>query len=170
MTDKATPEGPAGGPTIEAALRSAAAGDTGEADDPFAVRMTVGGGIAGERFAFDFEADRDGNVRCGLHCDLSERDHPSATYRAEPEAWRSVLDSFRVPALAATAHLVPIPPDSLVGRLEIQAGPDSIVALFMADEGQARDAGFRSPPDVLAAADALYDLAARQMGIESARP
>jgi hypothetical protein len=62
------------------------------------------------------------------------------------------------------------PPDSLIGRLELRIGSDTIVTYFMADPEQAKTIGYEPPPQVVRTAEALYGLAERLLGIKNVRP
>jgi hypothetical protein len=50
--------------------------------------------------------------------------------------------------------------------LEVFDGEQQLQIVFMADEGQARQAGYRMPPTVARAVDVLYDLGAKCLGLK----
>lgn len=167
MTDKDSPQGSADAIALEQAIQSAAEGNGGE---PVIIKMTVSGGVDGERFNFDFEGDDRGSIHCSMRCELSGREHPEQMSSVDSDSWQAALRALGTADLAARASTTPIPPDSLVGRIEILADGETRTIIFMADEGQAETAGFTAPAGVLEAAEAIYDLAARQLGSPSVRP
>lgn len=57
-----------------------------------------------------------------------------------------------------------IPPDSLVGHLQLSTGDESLTFYFMADSGQARDAGQPPPPQIATAVEAVYSVCGRLLG------
>lgn len=165
MSEHTTPESAA--ETVEQALRAAASGDDSH---EVVVRMTVHGGVASERYEFTFEGHGDGRLSSSLRCALTGRDRPQRSSLAPSASLRSLLTSLRPAAIAASEPPPQIPPDSLVGRLEITADGETVAAVFMADEEQARDAGYPVPPEVREAAAAIYELSAAQLDIDSAAP
>jgi hypothetical protein len=57
-----------------------------------------------------------------------------------------------------------IPPDSLVGKIEVSAEGAPFVIYYMADPGQSRDAGQPPPASVMRAVRAIYGTCERVLG------
>lgn len=64
----------------------------------------------------------------------------------------------------------PIPPDSLIGRLTVEAGGYANETVFMADPEQARTAGHTVPPALEQVIDRFYSLGAEALGRKSLKP
>lgn len=107
------------------------------------IRLSVGGGLPGRFEPFSVEVDGTGAVtfaRTG-----EGRAEPSAqlSTRVGEDVVRHLLREVGAEDIAAAAERrVPIPPDSLVGLLEIQVGGSFDQVVFMADDEQAQTARF----------------------------
>jgi hypothetical protein len=168
--EKAGPEGgPAGVPELAERFRE---GGTQPADDrELRVRLEVSGGTAGERYRFEFTALESGEVAASLHDELRGIDE--RTKAAEPlrEQVQQLFRAVDVPRLAeASRGRQPIPPCSVVGRLTVSDGRQDVTVVYMADPGQAEDAGFRPHPAVEAVVGEVHALAARQLGLKTVAP
>ncbi len=143
-----------------------------DAEQDIIVRMIVGGGVEGERYDFHFSASSKG-LEGGLQDQMANRDYKSQEYELPQEAFAQVLETVNVRELAIAnenEQEALIPPDSLVGQLEISDGEQMIRAVFMADPGQAETAGYEMPHYLEQTINAVYDLAAKVMDVEDARP
>ena len=158
-----TQASPAGPPDIQQPI------STGDAGAP-RVRLTIEGGVRGEEYRFHFEAAAGGGLAYGLRSELTGRQIPDAISRVEPAQFERLLRTAEPGRLkrAQRSRLPPIPPCSLVGRLEVFDGAERVQVVFMADPEQARQAGHRTPPAVRRAVDRIYALAATEMRLKSA--
>jgi hypothetical protein len=154
---------PSGPPDIQQPIA------TGDAGAP-RVRLTIEGGARGEEYRFHFEAAAGGGVAYGLKSDLTGRQIGDAVSRIEPSQFERLLRTADPGRLkqAQRSRLPPIPPCSLVGRLEVFDGEQRVHVVFMADPEQARQAGHRTPPAVRRTVERIYDLAAAGMRLKSA--
>lgn len=174
MTDQPK-TGPAGVPRLPErlayGLREAAASP---ASRPEAyIRLTVAGGVGGERYDFEFMADAAGNVLSRLRDELRTRD-----VRATPEQRRTDLGRFRqlvesidVAAIVRAGRPTGgFPPDSVVGFLEVSDGEQVESFPFLADQAQAARAQALAPDPLVRAVDAVYSAAAAYLGVDDLRP
>lgn len=128
-----------------------------------AVTLTIGGGLPEDRYALRFESRGASDVKCGLAT-------PGARGRMQLQALQFSDDEAadvrrRLTELLKADLPVPrIPPDSLVGRLDISVGTERVTIYFMADPGQARDAGHPPPPPLTRTLEAIYAVCARGLG------
>lgn len=135
------------------------------------LRLEVDGGAHGERYNLWFDSAGDGTTRLSLMDEMTDRRFDADTVKLPSDSIRKLFNQVDVGAMVAYAQThAPIPPCSLVGRLEIVNGDRILSTVFMADEEQAKTAGFRLPPRIQQVVDSIYDLAARQMGTENIRP
>jgi hypothetical protein len=134
------------------------------------VRLTISGGLPEERYELRFRAEG-GKVDCAL-----AQAQTGAKSQAESHelSERELVELFQrmdlVQLLKGDVPRPRIPPDSLVGRLELSVGREPVSLYFMADPGQARDAGFEPPPALAKAIDAIYGICGRTLGIEHLAP
>lgn len=135
------------------------------------VRLNVEGGVREERYEFRFDASGGGEVECGLICAMSKRDHAPKASKITAAEFAKLLKSVDIDRLAEAAKAVPrIPPDSLIGRLQVTDGQQEVTIIFMADPEQAKTAGYEPPPEVARLVDSIYKQAAKQLGVRNARP
>lgn len=129
------------------------------------VKLTVRGGMPSERYDLELESRGSGETTCSLGTPTREgRKETQRMQLAEDEVIR-LLDQMRLADLVKGDLPQPrIPPDSLVGRLEISGGGRPVTLLFMADPGQARSAGQEPPPQLAKAVSALYGVCASVLG------
>ncbi|MFD4421459.1 hypothetical protein ACFWN7_08140 [Agromyces sp. NPDC058484] len=142
-----------------------------EARPNLTVKLTVRGGMPSERYDLQLEFRGSGETTCALGMPARERRKETQQMQlAEDEVVR-LLDRMRIADLVRADLPQPrIPPDSLVGRLEISGGGRPVTLLFMADPGQARSAGQEPPPQLLKTVSALYDVCARVLGDQWTAP
>lgn len=135
------------------------------------IKMLIEGGVHEERYHFHFVASGEGEVECGMRCQLSDRAYDTRATEMSREEFAEILQKIRVPTLVESSQPdVPIPPCSLVGRLEISNGEQTMSAVFMADAGQAETAGYKMPPALAEIVERIYDLAERQLDAKDVRP
>lgn len=134
------------------------------------VSMTIDGGNRGEEYSFHFEASAGGAVGCRFKSHLSGHHFDDSVSRIEPMEFDRLLRSLNVSRLkqARRRRMPPIPPCSLLGQLEVFDGKERVQVVFMADAGQAKQAGYRMPPVVRRATETIYSLAARRLGLKGA--
>ncbi len=134
------------------------------------VRLTISGGLPEERYELRFGAEG-GKVDCALaHAQTGAKTQAETHELSDRELAELFerMDLFQL--LKGDVPRPRIPPDSLVGRLELSAGREPVTLYFMADPGQARDAGFEPPPALAKAIDAIYGICGRILGIERLAP
>jgi len=167
---KSTPGGdPTGGDDAALELQRALADP--ELAQNVRLRLEVSGGAHGERYDLRFDSTGDGTARIALTDEMTDRRYEARTIKLPPDTVRQLANQIDVSAVVAYAQAnVPIPPCSLVGRLEISYGDRTFSTIFMADEEQARTAGYRLPPQTEHVINAIYELAAKQIGADSIRP
>lgn len=164
---------PRGGPPIFQELEEQvqrAATDPGKAEY-VRVKMVVDGGVEEEKYRFRFVASTEGEVECEMTCRLSDRNYETQTEKLSQKRLAKLFGAIDIPALVeARRPDINIPPCSLVGRLEVSNGEQTVTAIFMADAGQANTAGYSMPPALAEAAEVIYDLSAKQLGAKKVRP
>jgi len=135
-----------------------------------AIRMTIDGGQVEERYSFRFEASGQGAMTSRLSCRMTGREarsKPGALSRTE---FVSLLRAADIAALIETKRpLVRIPPCSLLGRVEILGGAQKMTFIFMADQGQAEQAGMEPPPALARLVDKIFEVSAAHMEVKAAR-
>lgn len=164
---------PAGAPDVpdELAAKIARALEDPKRGRDIHVRLDVEGGQHDERYEFHFDATAAGEATAGLRSELADKTLRAQTAKLPPRSRTQLLRALDVAELARAARVRPrIPPDSLIGRLEVTDGEQRVTAVFMADPEQARTAGFELPPELAKAVDTIYTLAARQLGEQDVRP
>lgn len=135
------------------------------------VRLNVEGGQHEERYEFRFDASGAGEIECGLKCKLSGRAYESKITKLTSRDFASLLQTIDTEKLAEASKVTPrIPPDSLVGRLQVTDGNQEVSIIFMADPEQAKTAGYEPPPQVAKVIDKIYKLGAKKLGTDNVRP
>jgi hypothetical protein len=135
------------------------------------VEMTVSGGVAGEQYYFHFAASGENAVELEMKSELTEQIYQPQTGELPRKEFVELLKKVNLPEMYAfRAQQVPIPPDSLVGRLTISRGEEQMSVIFMADPGQAETAGFELPPDLAELVDSIYTLTSRRLKAKEVRP
>ena len=172
-SDESSKASPAGTPfaSTELATKVREAVDKPEARRDLQVRLEVEGGQHEDRYRFHFAATGSGEAEAGLHDGL--RDVALEPKRAKLAArdMASLLKLIDVEGLIAASRIRPrIPPDSLVGRLHVGDGAQGVTVVFMADEEQAKTAGYELPRAVSRVVDQIYELGAKAVGTRDARP
>jgi hypothetical protein len=145
------------------------------ADVPF-VRLRIDGGNREERYLLDFELAEGGSLRAAFESALGNRSAPEIVTRVEPTEVESLKRALDVPKLRQTASRQarqarkPIPPCSLLGVLEVwEDGRSHARITFMADPGQAEQAGHTVPAEVGRALEAIYSMAAKYLRVEGTK-
>lgn len=167
---KAQPAGTVEGyKELEAKLQQLQADPQAESD--VRIEMSVSGGMPAERYEFHFVATSGGEGQCRLRCHLTERDYEAKSLQLSQEEMARMIGNVDAPQLMrSAAPQVQIPPDSLIGRLQISDGEQTAQFIFMADPGQAETAGYEMPPQLAQLTDTIYDMAQQQLGAEDVRP
>jgi hypothetical protein len=167
---------PGGAPLVAGELAGEfrrAAGEKEQAAD-VRVRLSIEGGNAAERYRYHFEAAGSGAFDCALQCLMTGREGRAAGERMSRADFTRLVRAVDVPALLSSQRpLRGIPPDSLVGRLEIAAGSRQAAFLFLADPEQAADAGVETPAEVVRVVEEIYSVSEKYMkpgGLRSVRP
>jgi hypothetical protein len=134
------------------------------------IRMTIEGGQAEERYRFHFEASGQGALSSHLSCRMTGREAHSKAGVLSHTEFAGLLRAADVAALVETKRpLVRIPPCSLLGRVEIVGGAQKMTFVFMADPGQAAQAGMEPPPALARLVDKIFDVSAAHMDVKAAR-
>jgi hypothetical protein len=108
--------------------------------------LTVSGGLPGEFAPVALTVDGSGEVRFSRGQREQLEEAPERSARVDEGAVRDLFALIHADDFAAASERrVPIPPDSLVGVLEVEAAGAREQIVFMADEEQAKTAGFRLP-------------------------
>lgn len=143
-------------------------------DDPEArrkarFRLTISGGMPSEVQPFSLDLDGRGQIAVTrFEAAGAARED---TGRVDETVVLRLLRDLGAAAIAtATPPRVRIPPDSLIGRLEISLGGDAQQIVFMADEEQARTAGFHLSPPVGRLIEDLYRIGGEVAGTASLKP
>lgn len=166
-------EQPAAAPSVPGELvKKVAQGISDPENAPdLRVALWVEGGVHSERYEFHFEASGSGEGFARLRNELTGRQAEPRTFELEPSDFSDLLRTLDVRRLIRAAEQQPrIPPDSVIGRLEISDSEQRVSTVFMADAEQAKDAGYELPREVAHAVDWIYDLAARKLDEKDVRP
>src|SRR5215207_3751976 len=164
---------PSGAPDDPDALANklARAVEAPERGHEIRVSLDVEGGSHDERYELHFDASGAGDATAAMRSALDGKAVPPQTKRLPGRSRTQLLRALDVAKLARAATGRPrIPPDSLVGRLEVTDGEQRVTVVFMAEPQQARTAGFELPPELQKAVDTIYTLAARHLGERDIRP
>jgi hypothetical protein len=163
---------PAGSPfaPAELAAKIREAVEAPEARGDIRVRLDVEGGQHEERYHFHF-ATAGSEVEAGLRDSLRGVSVEPTRTTCAPRDLTSLLSAIDVDGLVAASRAQPrFPPDSLVGRLEVGDGESAVTVVFMADEEQARSAGYEPPAAVSRLVERIYELGATAVGSKELRP
>jgi hypothetical protein len=135
------------------------------------VRLVVSGGVHGERYDFEYHVDAQGAAASALHDELHGRHVQARRPEPDRQRFRALAEGIDVAGLL-DAEPPPhrIPPDSVVGRLEISDGEQTARFRFLADPEQAERARAVAPEPLRHAVDLVYESAAKMMGEERLRP
>jgi hypothetical protein len=148
-------------------------------DDPASrpgafIRLTVSGGVAGERYELVHLVDASGATTSHLRDQMTSRESryvPDLAEEDDPARFRSLAEAIDVESLLQTEHPTGgFPPDSLVGILEVSDGEQTETFTFLADDAQAERAGVVRPGPLRQAVDAVYAAAAEAMGEQDLKP
>lgn len=175
MNDESNRSGkdqPAAAPSVPGELvKKVAEGVTDPERAPdLRIALWVEGGAPSERYEFHFEAAGSGDAKAGVRNEITGRESESRAIELAPSDFSDLLRTLDVRRMIrAAGRQPPIPPDSVIGKLEISDGEQRVSIVFMADPEQAKDVGYELPREVANAVDRIYDLAARQLG-EDVRP
>ncbi len=169
-TSKASPAGtPFASTELAAKVREAV--EKPEARRDLQVRLEIEGGQHEDRYLFQFTAVGSGEAEAGLSDRLRGLTLEPKRAKLAARDVASLLKLVDVEGLIAASRMRPrIPPDSLVGRLHVGDGAQGVTVVFMADEEQAKTAGYEPPRAVSRIVDQIYELGAKAMGTRDVRP
>jgi hypothetical protein len=157
-------------PLLLASKVSAGVSDPESARD-LRIALLVEGGAPSERYEFAYEVAGSGEATARMRNELTGRDTQSRTIELARDDFVELLRTIDVSQLLRAADKAhPIPPDSVIGRLEISDGEQRVATVFMADAEQAKDAGYEVPAAIAKAVERIYDLAAKQLDEKDVRP
>jgi hypothetical protein len=167
---------PGGSPRVpdELAQVMRAAIDLPDENGAVQLRMTIAGGVADERYDFHFEATSAGVVRADMSCRMTGRHvDPAigALSRADIVGLLHAAEAVQRAGVRRPPR--PVPPCSLLGRIEILGGTQRMSFVFMADAEQAKQAGMEPPRELAALVDRVFDVStkgAKAAGAQSLRP
>ena len=173
MADQTPKAGPQGGPPEPGPIerRLVEALDDPTAMEMVTVRLSIDGGVEGERFKLDVAATGRGDMHLDFDCALTRRRVERTVVRIEPQRLARIVRALAPAALADfTERQGGFPPCSLIGRLVVQIAGQTWTRYFMADPEQARTAGYEPPPGIMRAVEMLYGEAEETLGIGNLRP
>jgi hypothetical protein len=173
MNDESTQAMPTGTPpAVDATSGALEAALAAPQDHRIGLRLKIAGGLAGERYDFDFTIDGAGGGQCGMHCELSGRHADRRSVNVEPAELVGMMRSFAPQMMMATddERSGGFPPCSLIGRLELTVDDEHRVHFIMADQGQAETVGYKPPAHIMDAVERLYELAEKRLGMDNVRP
>jgi hypothetical protein len=132
--------------------------------------MKIDGGVHGEKFKFDFDANAKGEVVCGMNCQLSDRQHKVKKYKVNTEVFQELFNLVNIGEYLKLQNQIRIPPCSLIGRIELRNGKEKMEFIFMADKGQAEEVGYRIPDAMSVLIEKIYTITERQLKSKDIRP
>jgi hypothetical protein len=146
-------------------------GGTDEEDDDVTIDFRVAGGAPGQRFKLALTTSARAVTACTFDDDVSRRHRVADGGSKHSELVASLAQQLTRSQLLSTRVVSPMfLPDTVIGTITISAGGMTRTVRFAADPDQAAVQGLTTPPEVLAAADALYDTAGRVLDMENVRP
>ena len=135
------------------------------------VRLAVAGGVRGEAYDFEYHVDATGRATSRLRDELHGRHHDVRVHEPDRDRFRAVAQAIDVGALTrAETPAARIPPDSVIGRLEISDGEQTARFTFLADDEQAQRMKAAAPEPLRRAVDVMYESAAKAIGDDRLRP
>lgn len=165
---KSTPESLDQIDVVVDALTRAAEG--GEGDD-VVIDFRVAGGAPDQRYKLQLTTAGRRLDTCSLRCDKSDRHQVAERQKVDLDLVSSLAQRLLGSELLSVRDEAPrFLPDTLVGIITITVGDVTRRFYFAADPDQAAVQGLTTPPAILAAADALYDVAGRVLDIDNVRP
>jgi hypothetical protein len=165
---KAAPEPLEPTDVVATGLSRVAAGD---AVDDLAIDFLVAGGAPGQRYKLTLATAGRRLERCSVECALSGRRTASDRKEVDGQIVSALAERLLASELLSIREPTPsFLPDTLVGIITLSVGGVERRFYFAADPDQAAVQGLTTPPALLAAADALYDIAAQVLEMENVRP
>lgn len=163
---------PGGAPRVPDELAQAirAAIETPDANGAVQLMMTIEGGVASERYDFHFEATSAGTVRADMTCRMTGRHVVPAIGELSRNDIVGLLRAAEdVQRAGVRRPPGPIPPCSLLGRIEIFGGAQKMSFVFMADAEQAKQAGMEPPRELAALVDRVFEVSTKGAKATSAQ-
>ncbi len=138
------------------------------------IRLRASGGVRGEAYDFEYRIDASGRTHTHLVDELKGRREtaPEAADKAAgPKQFATLARALDIEALMrAEVPSGGFPPDSVVGRLEVSDGEQTVSFLFLADDKQAERVRRRAPDALREAVNAVFRAAAATLNAEDVRP
>jgi hypothetical protein len=135
------------------------------------VDLSVAGGVRGEAYEFEFHVDATGRTTSRLRDELHERHREARDLEPDRSRFTALAEAIDVEALLhADAPAARFPPDSVIGRLEISDGEQTVRFTFLADEEQAERSMAMASEPLRKAVGAVYETAAKVLGDDQVRP
>jgi hypothetical protein len=138
------------------------------------IRLTASGGVHGESYDFEYRIDAAGRVSTHLVDELKGRRYAAradVTHTASAARFVALARALDIEALARVDNpAAGFPPDSVVGRLEISDGEQTVSFLFLADDEQARRIRHVVADPLRKAVEAVYREATMQLKADDLRP
>jgi hypothetical protein len=146
-------------------------GGVDKEDDDVTIDFRVAGGAPGQRFKLALTTSAREVTACTYDDDVSGRHRVAQPRSTDGELVASLAQQLTRSKLLSTRFVPPMfLPDTVIGTITITAGGVTRTVRFAADPDQAAVQGLTTPPEVLAAADALYETAGRVLDMENVRP
>lgn len=169
ITEKITPAGVPSVPdelvqSIEGAIQHP------ERSQGIQIRMAIEGGQAEERYTFHFEASSEGLLTSQMSCRLTSREARARSGTLSRDEFVDLLRHADIAKLVQVGRpLARVPPCSLLGRIEITDGIQRVSFVFMADPGQAEQAGMEPSPELARLVERIFEVSAKHMDAADTR-
>jgi hypothetical protein len=138
------------------------------------IRLTASGGVHGETYEFEYLIDASGHTVSQMRDELTGRNCSGAqdADRGQgPDRFQSLAKAIDIESLIRMEQPSGgFPPDSVVGRLEVSDGEQSVSFTFLADVAQAARAQVQPPEPLRRAVDAIYGNAAAYLHDDDLKP
>ncbi len=139
--------------------------------DTLNIKLSINGGVNGERYHFNFDATGAGEAKCSMRNELADMDYKLHSFKMPQDDFINLFRNINISEMQEFYKLQNrIPPDSLIGRLEISTGKDNISIIYMADKEQAKTAGYEIPVQLNNVIESIFQIAARQLKAKDVRP
>lgn len=157
---------------VRSTLERVAKGDDG--GDDLSIDFTVAGGAPSQRFRLALHIKGREVRSCSYDCDMSDR-HVEIDRQQMSEKGGDLVGSLvqrlvRSDVLGSRYAPATFLPDTIIGTIVVTVGDEERRIQFAADPDQAAVQGLRPPAEVIAAVEALYDMAGQVLEMENVRP
>jgi hypothetical protein len=138
---------------------------------PINISLEISGGLPSEAYHFSLRVNGAGQVVYSYEDQLSNIEERTGTANVEPDQVQALLVKILASGLLDTdGQVEPVLPETVVGRLVISDGVSKYETQFAADPEQAETQGKAMQPALHDVVEALYDLGAEVIGVQSVRP